>query len=212
MTDMVRSMATAPRADPADQSESDTDGSVATVGATSTSSDRMCAALETDILKDLGKPMRFDGSDDMWCEWVFTTRAWVLMSGLSTPELLQEVEERAEKIELIHMNDSLVENSKKLYYALIVLLQGPVLTLVRHVEPTNGYECWRVLHRRYERCDEQTMMGVLQTIMIAARTSRRSLTRLASLNYWLIGMKLVLAKKCLKSCEWLFLEKDYQNR
>ena len=94
MTDMVISMATAPRADPADQSESDSDGSGATVGATSTSSDRMCAALETDILKDFGKPMRFDGSDDMWCEWVFTTRAWVLMSGLSTPELLQEVEER----------------------------------------------------------------------------------------------------------------------
>ncbi len=105
------------------------DGSGAVVSSSGNTNRCMCAALEPDnILKDLRRTMKIDGADNAWCQWVFTTRAWTLMSGSATPETLREVEDRTEKIELARMNDSLIENSRQLDYALIMLLRSPALT------------------------------------------------------------------------------------
>ena len=136
------------------------------------------------------------------------------MSGVSTPELLQEVEERAEKIELIHMNYSLVENRKELFFALIMMLRGPALTLVRHVEPTNGYECWRVFHRRYERRDEQTMMGFLQTIIKfdCGTDLTKILDKIGEFELLVDRYEVSVGDEVFENFEWLSLEKDYQNR
>ena len=49
--------------------------------------------------------------------------------------------------ERVILNDVASENARKMFYALTMLLQGPLL--LQKVESCNGFEAWRLLVERY---------------------------------------------------------------
>ena len=79
---------------------------------------------------------------------------------------LDAVETDSERvIALSSLGDVAVENARKLFYALTMLLQGPPLLLLKKAERGNGFEAWRLLVERYEGANASRLHHVLQSIM-----------------------------------------------
>ena len=77
------------------------------------------------VLKDLGRPGLFSGLDDMWPEWSFVMRAWILANNIVTENNLKGIEMRAESIDLdLDVPDHHIEAAKKLYLALALVTRG----------------------------------------------------------------------------------------
>ena len=79
---------------------------------------------------------------------------------------LDAVETNSERvIPLSTLGDVAVENARKMFYALTMLLQGPPLLLLKRVERGNGFEAWRQLVERYEGANASRLHHMLQSIM-----------------------------------------------
>ena len=79
---------------------------------------------------------------------------------------LDAVETNSERvIPLSTLGNVTVENARKMFYALTMLLQGPSLLLLKRVERDNGFEAWRQLVERYEGANESRLHHMLQSIM-----------------------------------------------
>ena len=63
-------------------------------------------------------------------------------------------------IPLSTLGDVAVENARKMFYALTMLLQGPPLLLLKRMERGNRFEAWRQLVERYEGQCESTASHV----------------------------------------------------
>ena len=68
-------------------------------------------------------------------------------------------------ISLSSLGNVAVENARKMFYALTMLLQGPPLLLLKKVERGNGFEAWRLLVERYEGANASRLHQMLQSIM-----------------------------------------------
>ena len=56
----------------------------------------------------------------------------------------------------------------QMYYALALITQGSVRTLIRSVEETNGTDAWRLIHNRYAP-DKNRQYALMQKIMMPAK-------------------------------------------
>ena len=99
----------------------------------------------------LGRPPRFTGNEAEWSDWSFHASAYSDTVNPSMADHLHSVETNSERvISLSSHGDVAVENARKMFHALTMLLQGPHLLLLKKVERGNGYEAWRLLMERYE--------------------------------------------------------------
>ena len=65
---------------------------------------------------------------------------------------LDAVETNSERVILrSSLRDVATENARKMFYALTMLLQGPLLLLLKKVERGNGFEAWRLLVERLKK-------------------------------------------------------------
>ena len=74
----------------------------------------------------LGRPPRFTGSEAAWSDWSFQARTYFDTVNPSMADHLDAVETNSDRV--IHLStfgDVAVENARKLFYALTMLLQGP---------------------------------------------------------------------------------------
>ena len=79
---------------------------------------------------------------------------------------LVAVETNSERvIPLSTLGDLAVENARKMFYALTMLLQGPPLLLLKRVERINGFEAWRQPVERYEGANASRLHYMLQSTM-----------------------------------------------
>ena len=62
---------------------------------------------------------------------------------------LDVVETNTERVILLSsLGDVATENTRRMFYALTMLLQGPPLQLLKKRERRNGFEAWRLLVER----------------------------------------------------------------
>ena len=59
--------------------------------------------------------------------------------------------------------------SMQMYFALTLITQGSVRTLIRSVEETNGSEAWRLIHSRYASDTQHRQHALMQKIMMPAK-------------------------------------------
>ena len=83
----------------------------------------------------LGRPPRFTGNETEWSDWSFQARAYFDTVNPSMADHLDAVETNSDRvIPLSTLGDVAVENARKMFYALTMLLQGPLLLLLKRVE------------------------------------------------------------------------------
>ena len=68
------------------------------------------------------------------------------------------------EIPLGTLNEVATEDTRKMFYALTMLLRGPLLLLLK-VERGNGFEAWRPLVERYDGANASRLHQMLQSIM-----------------------------------------------
>ena len=97
----------------------------------------------------LGRPPKFAGNETERSDWSFQARAYFDTCNPSMADHLDAVETNSERvIPLSTLGDVAVENARKMFYALTMLLQGPPLLLFKRVERGSGFEDWRQLVER----------------------------------------------------------------
>ena len=83
----------------------------------------------------LGRPPRFTGNEAEWSDWSFQARAYFDTVNPSMADHLDAEETNSDRvITLSSLGDVAVENARKMFYALTMLLQGQPLLLLKKVE------------------------------------------------------------------------------
>ena len=114
----------------------------------------------------LGRPPRFTGNETEWSDWSFQARAYFDTVNPSMADHLDAVETNSDRvIPLSTLGDVVVENARRMFYALTMPLQGPPLLLLKRVERGNGFEAWRQLVERYEGANASRLHHMLQSTM-----------------------------------------------
>ena len=97
-------------------------------------------------------PKHFDGRDGQFEEWAYKLKAYLSL----VDERFMSVMNKIEKYEnRISMDEFLDEGQRKMSFQLqnmlISLTEGPAAKMVHREEQecNNGFESWRLLHRRY---------------------------------------------------------------
>ena len=123
------------------------------------------AEMEVDA-RLLGRPPKFDGSENAWPDWSFQVRAYLETVHGDMGNHLDLVQASPDTpLVLSGMNPSSIANAKKLYYILAMLLSGSPLLTLKQVEKGNGFECWRQLLTRYETNTSSRLHHMLGSIM-----------------------------------------------
>ena len=115
--------------------------------------------------KDYGRPSTFDGSEELWAEWSFAVRAYLVVTELCSPALLDRICKTPYEITWDLVEDESKKKCQTMYYALAMLCRGRASTLLRSGPMGNGYEAWRRLSLRFDRADHTTVMSMLQTVL-----------------------------------------------
>ena len=133
----------------------------------------------------LGRPPRFTGNEAEWSDWSFQARAFFDTVNPSMADDLDAVETNSERvITLSSLGDVAVENARKMFYALTMLLHGPPLLMLKKVERGNGFEAWRLLVERYEGANASRLHHMLQSIVRPKTFPQDSGGFEAALNEW----------------------------
>ena len=128
-------------------------------------------------------PDDFHGEESKWYEWSFQTRAYVAASKIFEAKYLREAEKNSDPITFDALDSVSRTNAssqgkdpdleaadahdrnEQLYHLLSMLCKSAALTLVRHVEEGNGLEAWRQMSRKFDKRDDTSSMGLMQSIM-----------------------------------------------
>ena len=102
-------------------------------------------------LKLVGKPTSYDGDEDRWQEWSYTTKAYLIMAGLASGTWLNRLSRWETAVDEEEIPEQFREHSRAVYYILAMLCKGRALTIIRTVPEGNGFESWRRLCRRWRR-------------------------------------------------------------
>ena len=132
------------------------------------------------------RPEDFHGDEKLLHELSFTMRSYVAASGVFPASTLRNVEGRKNPFTQTDVQgwarrnaadlgmdgpgqqqagrEATVKN-EQLFHALAMICKSSAMTIVRHSEEGNGLETWRQLTRKYDRRDDTSSMGLLQSIM-----------------------------------------------
>lgn len=111
-------------------------------------------------LRLVGRPANFDGDENRWMEWAFQMRAYFVMAGLITAQHLDTLSAMEAVVLPQDIPEERRDSVASMYYVLAMHTRGKAQMLIKTVEPGNGYEAWRRLAKRYDRHDDQTVMGL----------------------------------------------------
>jgi hypothetical protein len=115
--------------------------------------------------KSIGKPPSFSGEEAHWQDWKFRMESFV---GSLDDTMLQEMVTAAtapDEVPLTGMTPETQRRSRQLYYALVMVLSRGALSQIKSSEKHNGFEAYRLLHRRYEVQNAGRYMAMLQQIL-----------------------------------------------
>ena len=116
-------------------------------------------------LRTVGKPSTYNGDEELWNEWSFQVRAYLVMAGIITATDLSRCGNAKSEISMnaATEDDKLIANN--LYYFLAIQTKAKAQMILRTIEVGNGYEAWRQLNQRYEKRDGTSAMGMLQCLL-----------------------------------------------
>ena len=115
----------------------------------------------------LGKPPVFRGEEEIWQEWHFKFRTYIMCSGDRYPYLVRAVEDPAQgTMDTTLWGEEQIQVSRHLYLILVMLTEDAALRIVQAVHDSNGAEALRLMYRRYN--------PLTQGIMLAARHCQKS--------------------------------------
>ena len=109
------------------------------------------------------RPPPFDGTEARWQEWSFRFRAYLHLADLG--EFVAAVEAEGADRNIIEMNEDSQRMARKLYYLLVAYCGGKAATILRTVEPGNGFIAWRRLATAYQPAIRARFHSMLQGLL-----------------------------------------------
>ena len=113
-------------------------------------------------LKDLAKPMPFDGSEANWRDWRFRFENVCTLLGFL--DQMQEATRHA-GVELEALELDYVEAARVLYSILVCVCGGKALSLVRSLPQGSGFRAWKLLVEEYEPVVAARRAAVLSELL-----------------------------------------------
>eukprot|EP00971_Amphidinium_carterae_P325964 6456549-Amphidinium_carterae.1 len=118
----------------------------------------------------LARPPTFNGDENMFEDWCFKLKTFIAQDSLTTTTRMTSMEGRADAPDYSQYDDSTKRDSASLFFRLVALTEKGALSIVRQIEPQDGFEAWRRLCARY-----------------APRTVGKNLTRLTQILEFSFG-------------------------
>eukprot|EP00971_Amphidinium_carterae_P346544 6488066-Amphidinium_carterae.1 len=118
----------------------------------------------------LARPPTFSGEEHLFEDWCFKLKTFIAQDSLTTASGMTAMEGRADAPDYTLYDDSKKRDSASLFFRLVALTEKGALSIVRQIEPQDGYEAWRRLCARY-----------------APRTVGKNLTRLTQILEYSCG-------------------------
>ena len=114
--------------------------------------------------KQLGKPVLFYGDEEEFSDFRFLFYNYMGLIDIRIPGELKKLPAKEFEIVFENLEPGEKQVAVMVFYILASLLRKKALKIVKKVKKENGYEGWRLVHRKYDPSSDGRYLNMLGEI------------------------------------------------